>query len=109
MAEINGTAFVDVSGNMFWDWGDFAAEGWVIQLSGPVNATATTDINGFYAFTALPGGTYQVCEVAQAGWTQTAPFSGGGCPSGAFGYTRVVPSNQQIRFIGNDFGNMPNQ
>jgi hypothetical protein len=109
VGELWGTAFVDVAGNMYWDYGDYGAAGWVIELTGPVNATLTTDVYGNYAFKNLPGGTYLICEVQQAGWTQTAPFSGATCPSGAYGYTRVLPVGQQARIIGNDFGNMPPQ
>jgi hypothetical protein len=110
VGELWGTAFVDYAGNGYWDWPDAGAPGWIIEISGPVNASLTTDAFGNYAFKELPGGTYTICQVPEsggAGWTQKVPFSGTACLGGGFGYTRTLPVGQAIRFIGNDFGNMP--
>lgn len=72
-------------------------QGWTIELwqSGSLIQTQVTDVNGYYAFTGLPGGTYTVCEVQQAGWTQSQP-GGSGC------YTFSLASNGIIQL---DFGN----
>jgi hypothetical protein len=111
-AEIHGMAFVDNNGNGMWDWDDYAAEGWVVELSGPVSGTATTDVFGNYAFRGLTEGTYMICGVRQPGWTQTIPFSGGSCPDDGilpvrFAYSRTVPPGSQSRFIGIDFASQP--
>jgi SdrD B-like protein len=111
-AEIHGMAFVDNNGNGMWDWDDYAAEGWGVELSGPVTATAATDVFGNYSFKGLPEGTYMVCGVRQPGWTQTIPFSGNSCPTDGIlpdrlSYSRTATPGSQIRFIGIDFANQP--
>ena len=111
VGELWGTTFIDYVGNGYWNWPDVGVGGWVVEISGPVSLSMTTGVNGDYAFTGLPAGTYTICqvgqEVPQAGWTQTAPLSGTACTNGGFGYTRVLPADRSIRFIGNDFGNKP--
>jgi RHS repeat-associated protein len=54
-----------------------------------------TDNNGNYSFTGLAAGTCTVREVAQTGWTQTAPSAGS--------YTVTVTAGQAVS--GLDFGN----
>jgi SdrD B-like domain len=82
---IYGMAFTDVNGNGYFDGGDIALVGQVVQLSGPVSATATSMADGSYSFTSLPVGSYTVC--AAAGKTQSAPTDGPACGSGAPGYS----------------------
>lgn len=51
--------------------------GWTIQLldsTGTVVATTTSDVNGNYEFTGLVPGDYTVQEVVPAGWQQTGPY-----------------------------------
>ena len=108
LGEIDGTAFNDLDASG-WRAGDEPGLfGWVIELSGPVSQTTTTNDAGDYIFSQLPGGTYLVCEVPQTGWQQTVPMSGPACPKGGFGYTvvipDVIPDGGGIRFLGNDFG-----
>jgi streptogramin lyase len=72
--------------------------GWEIQLmdsSGNVVATTTTDANGDYAFTGLQSGTYTVAEVQALGWIPTVPASGA--------HTVVVAGGQSVTDV--DFGN----
>jgi hypothetical protein len=78
-AWIAGTVTNDVFG---WP----GLEGWTVTISGTVNASAVTDVSGNFSFTALPAGTYLVCEVIPAGWIQTMPMSGEACPTGV-GYS----------------------
>ena len=51
--------------------------GWSIAIE-TGEPSRQTGPDGRYAFTDLAPGTYQVREVAQAGWTQTYPLPGGG-------------------------------
>src|SRR5207249_3631408 len=54
--------------------------GWQIYLDANNNSTldegefsTVTDQYGYYYFTGLDAGTYNVREVSQSGWTQTLP------------------------------------
>ncbi len=102
---IEGHKFNDLNGNGVWDEGEPTLEGWTINLfeckkvevdnelslseftgvnvpvtcSDVPKATTTTDEDGAYSFGGLPKGFFLVCEVQQAGWTQTDPSSNGGC------------------------------
>ena len=106
-AEIQGTAFGDVNGDFVWSPGETGLEGWTIELSGPVTATAVTDALGNYSFVGLPPGTYTICEAPQISYWQSVPMEGPVCASGSIGYSRTVSTDQPgVRFIGNDFGNV---
>ncbi len=72
---ISGTKYNDLNGNGIKDTDEPGLAGWNIQLSkdgNVINATATGQ-DGSYAFSNLAPGTYTLSEVAQDGWTQTAP------------------------------------
>src|SRR5437762_5655882 len=57
LGEIDGTAFNDLDASG-WRAGDEPGlSGWVIELSGPVSQTLTTNDFGDYIFSKLPGGT----------------------------------------------------
>src|SRR5947207_6420950 len=108
LGEIDGTAFNDLDASGWRASDEPGLSGWVIELSGPVTQTTTTNDAGDYILSQLPGGTYLVCEVPQTGWQQTVPMGGLACPKGGFGYTvvipDVIPDGGGIRFLGNDFG-----
>ncbi len=95
-ASIDGQVYIDAS-----PWPGL--QGWCLQLSGPVSATAVTDASGNYSFTGLPAGTYTLCEVVQSGWHQTFPTSGPACPGG-YGWTITVADGSGASFIW--FGNL---
>jgi hypothetical protein len=104
LAEIRGMVFVDMDGNNTFDSGEPAVAGWSIDLSGPVNASLTTDGFGNFAFTGLPAGTYTVCAQSVPGFTPVAPASGPGCSSG-FGFSLTVPSSMPAQVFSNiNFG-----
>jgi protocatechuate 3,4-dioxygenase beta subunit len=66
---INGTKIDDCTG--------LPLAGWTINLlnaSGSVIATTTTDSAGRYSFCRLESGNYTVCEVLQAGWKNVTPI-----------------------------------
>ena len=90
---ISGQKFYDLNNNGVRDPGEPALQGWTVHLSNGANAV--TDINGYYYFLNLVPGTYTVTEVAQSGWTQTAPAGGS--------YTVTLGVAQEVN--GRDFGN----
>jgi hypothetical protein len=105
IAEIHGTVFNDLNLDGRLTPGEPGLAGWTVQLSGLVSKTTTTDATGAYAFTALPVGTYTVCQVLQIGWRQTAPTSGPACPGG-FGWTLDIPASLPfLWYTSIDFGN----
>ena len=80
-----GTKFEDENADGDQDAGDAPLSGWVIRAYVDLNgdgilqatettiaASDTTDANGDYSLSLDPG-TYVVCEVSQAGWTQSSP------------------------------------
>jgi SdrD B-like protein len=97
-------ATITISGNIFNDiLGRPGISGWTVEVSGPVTATAVTDVNGNYSFTGLPAGTYVVCEAIPMGWRQTSPPSGTSCSTG-IGYTFTIVGGTGASFV--NFGNM---
>ncbi len=92
---ISGAVFNDYNSNGMRDVGEPGITGWRIRISGSVTDSTLTDIDGFYSFNNLPGGTYTITEAPQAGWTQTMPLSGS--------YT--VAYALENFSAGNDFGN----
>lgn len=82
---ISGYKFEDVNGNGEWDEGEPALEGWTVILSGDEDNDRETDEDGYYSFTNLSPGTYQVCEEPE-GWIQTKPQEGFACDNESTGY-----------------------
>ncbi|TFH51412.1 MAG: hypothetical protein E4G89_02125, partial [Methanothrix sp.] len=72
---ISGCKFEDKDGDGQKDSDEPGLKDWTITLRKPDESetTAATDENGFYSFTNLPPGSYNINEVQQYGWTQTAP------------------------------------
>ncbi len=117
-----GIKFDDRDNSHSFTPGDVPLAGWTIQLlttAGVLVATDVTDALGAYEFTAVSPGSYVVCEVLQAGWTQTFPVGPATAPPGdgiancqapgfpaglaPFGYAIVLSSGEVDE--GNDFGN----
>ena len=82
LGSIHGMKFFDIDGDGEKDENEIGLFGWSIELyeapSGPWDqstpvATTTTMGDGWYWFDNLPPGIYNVLEVNQNGWTQTAP------------------------------------
>lgn len=80
----NWKIFLDENENYLWD------EGELFEL---------TDENGEYEFTGLALGSYTICEVQQAGWTQTYPDTQTDCS------TTTLTEESHTR-TGKNFGNM---
>lgn len=81
---VHGYKWNDQDGDGAWDAAEPGLAGWTIWLdlngSGADDAGdryETTDGNGYFQFTGVPGGTYLVGEKAQTGWTRTCPSSPG--------------------------------
>lgn len=72
---ISGTKFNDSDANGIVGAGESGLGGWEIELyqGESLRAATTTGSGGSYVFTGLAAGLYRTCEVAQAGWVQTAP------------------------------------
>jgi hypothetical protein len=67
-ASLAGVVYADTNGNGTCDTGELKLQGITVQLTGTSNTgaavsrTATTDSQGAYRFTNLPGGTYSIQE-----------------------------------------------
>lgn len=119
LGEAKGVKFNDFNGNGQRDVGEPTLKNWTIKLTKKCEVqadertlqslesecedqtwTTLTDQNGAYSFTDLGLGTYVICEVQQATWTQTAPNTADGCVEFVIetsGHTEIV-----------DFGNKAN-
>src|SRR5262249_33160489 len=80
---ISGVKFKDLNGNGVQDPGEPGLAGWTVFVDlnengvlDPGEPFAVTSASGAYTIANLPFGTYQVREVLQDGWTQTAPADG---------------------------------
>jgi hypothetical protein len=84
---------------------DTKLTGWTIELWKLIGGTWTwqatdvTDAAG-YSFTDLGPGTYAVCEVIQANWVQSFPYSGATLPTGEtlFDCTTLTPNTAGATF-----------
>jgi len=95
---IYGYKWNDLNGDGVWDDGEPPLANWEIWFEGSLypygwmTGSTTTNENGYYEFTGLPPGTYNVWEIVQEGWIKT--------------YSREMPvdvwGHSEIRA---DFGN----
>jgi hypothetical protein len=77
---MSGEVFDDVSDSGSFNASDPGLSGWTVDLlngSGGVAQTTTTDSDGDYRFTDVGPGTYTISEVLQPGFVQSEPSSGG--------------------------------
>jgi hypothetical protein len=103
LGRVQGYKSYDWNLNHVRDNGEMGLQNWVIVLQGVLVGGGTylqtrlTDSTGFYEFTDLPAGVYQVSEVlAQPGWVPTSP------PSVIFGVTSGV--TESVAFNNAVFG-----
>jgi hypothetical protein len=98
---VSGTQYDDLNANGTKDSGEPVLSGWVVYVdlnnngskdAGEPNATTAAD--GTYTITNVPGGTYNLREVAQAGYTCSAPS---GC-------AHSLTWSAGTAFTGKDFG-----
>jgi hypothetical protein len=130
----SGTKFHDRNANGVRDAGEPGLAGWKIKLykdadgdnvledsddgttgngAVPFRPAATTGANGSYSFANLPNGDYIVCEVQQAGWTQSLPNAGTADKANCsidptLGATGRGFTMTGVDHTGNDFGNFRN-
>jgi hypothetical protein len=113
---ISGLKFHDLNANGTQNNGDPGLGSWTIRLYDSndqlVTSTTTTAGSGAYSFADVAAGTYRICEVLQANWTQSAPTSGPACNQGGvtdeapIGYTVVLAAGGTSS--GSNFGNYQN-
>jgi hypothetical protein len=102
--------FEDIDGNGAQDMfaGEMGLMGWTVQLywkaTGALVTTASSDGAGKFVFSALGNGTYFVCVVAQAGYTQTYPTEGTAC--GGRGHEFTLQGTLESWAENNNFGEM---
>jgi uncharacterized protein (DUF2141 family) len=76
VGSLSGSVLLDANGNGFLDAGDAGLPGVTVRLFtllGAFIAQTTTDVNGAYAFTNLPPGSYQLVQVVPAGLFPLTP------------------------------------
>lgn len=78
--DVNGYTFFDVNNNGVWDSGETPLSGWEIYIDDNENgqwdsgeSKTTTDASGYYEFTDLTPGYYNIMDIPQSGWLQTYP------------------------------------
>jgi hypothetical protein len=78
--DINGYKFHDVNNNGVWNNGEEPLSGWEIYIDENENGQwdsgepkTATSATGYYEFTNLAPGYYNIMEVPQSGWFQTYP------------------------------------
>ena len=91
--QLQGSVFNDLNKDGTFGSDGVGLAGWTVQASGPMSASALTDVNDAYNITGLTAGTYTVCVMAPAGWTQTLPSAGSGptCSNATVGYSIDAP------------------
>ena len=102
-ASVWGVKYNDLNSNGANN-GEPGLSGWTINLknlSTNVELTTTTNVNGWYSFTNLDPGNYQISEVVQSGWTAVAPAGG---IHAAF--VLAAGDNKELNF-GNKNNNLP--
>ena len=101
---ISGRKFNDLDADHTDDGGtDPGLQGWTIYIDSNNNSqldvgepSTVTAADGTYTLGSLIAGTYEVCEVQQAGWTQTFPQTLDGCHT-----VTVGPNATNINFGNN--------
>jgi hypothetical protein len=110
-ASIAGSVFSDTNASGTQESGEGGVAARSVRLfnsGGTQIGSTTTAANGSYAFSNLPlNGTFKVCLVAAAGYTQTSPTSGASCSTAngerPFGRSVTLGSSA----TGLDFGEAP--
>jgi uncharacterized repeat protein (TIGR01451 family) len=121
-SSIAGTVFLDQNNNGVQNSGDAAISGVSIQLlnsSGTVVQTTTTDSSGNYSFTSLSPGTYSVQEPTQPANTSNGLTVAGSVANGGTAGTPTAASTLPSKITGivlppnttasaNNFAELPN-
>jgi hypothetical protein len=97
---VSGTVFNDLNGNGTQQSGESGLQGWTVQLvngSGTVVGSATTDTNGNYTISNVGSGTFTLREVLQSGFALTGPAAPG---------TYTITPTSGTNITGKNFGDM---
>jgi hypothetical protein len=106
---VYGNVFFDLDHDNVMGPDEVGLSGWTVQITGPVTLTTVTDGNGAYSFTGLDAGTYLVCVIPPAGWSQTPIVGNPSCGVGLFGYSIDAPALAvDVSYTGIDFGFVSN-
>jgi uncharacterized repeat protein (TIGR01451 family) len=102
--DIKGYKWNDLNGSGTWEQNEPGKSGWTINLNTlngtPLQSTVTSEKNiGYYEFSDVLPGIYQVCEVQDEAWYQTYPSENNGCH-----YVLAGP-NTDIQEMSYNFGN----
>ncbi len=92
---ISGVVYHDLNGNGSKDVGEPGLEGWEVKITGNLNLTTLTNVDGIYEFNALENGTFTLSETIQSGWACVTPGTSGE-------YTVVLAGDESVV---RDFGN----
>jgi hypothetical protein len=115
-AGVSGYAYLDINRNNVFDTGDTGFSGLTVTLTGTnalgqsINLTTTTDVNGYYAFTGLFGGTYSIVLTAPGGIYNTEVANVGTVNGAAVGVANSTVEIDQVQLkagqsgINYDFG-----
>jgi len=71
---ISGYKWKDSDHNGIWDRGEPSVSGWTIRISGAASGSTVTNDTGWYEFTNLPSGSYEIQEDVQEQWGQMYPI-----------------------------------
>jgi len=93
---VSGYVFEDLNGNGLKDPGESGLSNWLVRMSGPVNDSIFTDVNGAYLFDSLVNGTYTLSEDVQPAWIESYPV----CPG-----TQIVTFTTGTSQTDINFGN----
>jgi len=81
-------------------------QGWTINISNDtINMQGVTDVNGFYMFSGLSNGTYNISENPMAGWTNVSPSTievtvdGADVPNQNFTNMMIPPPPSEVAYI----------
>jgi hypothetical protein len=103
---ISGNVFSDSNSNGLKDSGESLLSGWTVYLDSndngimdPGEIFAITDASGSYSFNNLALGVYNVREIVQNNWQQTAPNNA------ALNKYSVALTSLQSQSQNNNFGN----
>ena len=75
LSSARGIVFDDLNADSTKDIGEPGLENWTMILSGDVDDTTQSDVNGDYFFENIPLGDYTVSLQNEIGWYQTLPVS----------------------------------